>query len=306
MSPEKGRGLAREIFAHALREASIDRAFEKHVACDQGVLRIGDDLYDLRQYERVFVISIGKAGHTMAEALISKTGTGLLEGIVVAPVDVSPQLSRFRYFRGGHPLPTEESVRAADAVLSALRAQTRRSLVIYMISGGASALCERPIADEISLADLVETYRVLVHSGAPIAEINAIRKHLSAIKGGRMAQAASPATQVAILISDVPAGKLDSLASGPTLPDTTTAEDCYRIAEQYGMISHFAKPVRQSFEQHSLEETPKVGDPAFAASRWVSSSIARTCGTDETAEAYIEITGRRSSSPTSSPHSSTC
>lgn len=268
MSPEKVRSIAREIFGYALGEASIGRAFEKYISCERGTLRIGEDLYDLHGHERVFVVSIGKAGHTMAAALAERTGAGVLEGIVVAPVEVAPQVPAFRYFRGGHPLPTEESLRAADAVLRALHSQRETSLVIYMISGGASALCEKPIVGDISLADLVETYRVLVHSGAPIAEINAIRKHLSALKGGRMAQAASPANQASILISDVPEGKLDSLASGPTLPDTSSVDDCYRIAEQYGMVSQLPKPVRELFEHRVLEETPKSGDPAFAASRW--------------------------------------
>jgi glycerate 2-kinase len=259
--------FARQLFANSLAAASIEHAFDRHVHCEHRVLRIGDDLYELGQYERVFAIAIGKAGHTMAEALASRLGAGTLEGIVVAPVEVSPQLPGFRYFRGGHPLPNEESVGAGQAVLRELHAQTERSLVIYMISGGASSLCEKPITPEIALADLVATYRVLVHSGAPIAQINAIRKHLSALKGGRMAQAAGPARQVAILVSDVPEGKLDSLASGPTMPDSTSVEDCYAVAEKYGMVEDFPAPVRQMFELRQLQETPKPGDAESANTR---------------------------------------
>ena len=112
----------------------------------------------------------------------------------------------------------------------ALDAQTAASLVIFLLSGGGSSIVEKPIDDEISLDDLIATYRALVHSGAPIAEINAIRKHLSAVKGGRLAQAAFPAQQVSLLVSDVPDNTPDALASGPTMPDSTSAEDCYRIA----------------------------------------------------------------------------
>ncbi len=260
------RSLLRDIFLHALKQSSIDHAFEKYVSCEGGVLRLGDDLYSLREYRRVFAVSIGKAGHTMAEALVSRIGRNNVGGIVICPVD-PVMLPGFEYYRGGHPLPNDTSVQAAQAVLRALRSMDEDCLVIYMISGGASALCEKPISDEISLSDLMQTYRVLVHSGAPITEINAIRKHLSAVKGGRMAQAASPARQVAILISDVPDGALDSLASGPTLPDSTTVEDCYAIGDKYSMIPEFPASVREMFEQRTLEETPKEGDEAFAKFR---------------------------------------
>jgi hydroxypyruvate reductase len=239
------------------------------------VLRVVDDLYDLGRYSRAFVVSIGKAAQTMAECLVERTGGGVLAGMVAAPVNVSPQLPGFEYFTGGHPLPNEESLKAGHAVLRALESMNEHSLVIYLISGGASALCEQPISGDITLEDLVRTYQVLIHSGAPIAEINAVRKHLSALKGGRAAQAAWSATQVAILVSDVPEGKLDSLASGPTMPDSSTAQECYRVAEKYSMVEQFPEPVRELFTERRLEETPKAGDAAFANVRhWLISSNA--------------------------------
>jgi hydroxypyruvate reductase len=146
--------------------------------------------------------------------------------------------------------------------------QTSTSLVLFLLSGGGSSIAEKPIDDEISLADLISTYQVLVHSGAPIAEINAIRKHLSAIKGGRLARAASPALQVSLLISDVPDGTPDALASGPTMPDSSTAEACYKIVSEYDMLAQFPASVRELFQTHALEETPKADDAAFVRSRW--------------------------------------
>jgi hydroxypyruvate reductase len=137
-----------------------------------------------------------------------------------------------------------------------------------MLSGGGSSIVEQPIDDEISLDDLIATYRALVHSGAPIAEINAIRKHLSAVKGGRLAQAAFPAQQVSLLVSDVPDETPDALASGPTMPDSTSTEDCYRIAEKHGLLQQFPHSSRELFERHALEETPKSDDRAFYRSRW--------------------------------------
>ena len=264
----KMRDTAREIFRHALAEASIAKAFSRHVHCERGVLRVCEDLYDLQAYSRVLVVSIGKAGHTMAEALTQQVGESSLEGIVACSVEPPAQMRGFRYFRGGHPTPNAESIRAANAIRKALDAQTAASLVVFMISGGGSSIVEQPIDDEISLDDLIATYRALVHSGAPIAEINAIRKHLSAVKGGRLAQAAFPAQQVSLLVSDVPDETPDALASGPTMPDSTSTEDCYRIAEKHGLLQQFPHSSRELFERHALEETPKSDDRAFYRSRW--------------------------------------
>ena len=137
-----------------------------------------------------------------------------------------------------------------------------------MISGGGSSIVEKPVDGGISLPDLAATYQTLVHSGAPIAEINAIRKHLSAVKGGRLAQAAYPAQQVSILVSDVPDATPDALASGPTMPDSTSIHDCERIATQYNLVDQFPASVADLFRQHAIDETPKSDDPAFVRARW--------------------------------------
>jgi hydroxypyruvate reductase len=157
---------------------------------------------------------------------------------------------------------------AANAMLRGLQSLPASALVIFLISGGGSSIVEQPIDGEISLDDLIVTYRALVHSGAPIAEINAVRKHLSAVKGGRLAHAAFPAQQVSLLISDVPDNTPDALASGPTMPDSTSVEDCYRIAQRYELLQQFPQSTRELFERHALEETPKSDDPAFQRARW--------------------------------------
>ncbi len=263
------RSVAREIFQHALQQSSIDRAFDRHLGYERGILRVSEDLYDLSSFSRIVAISIGKAGHTAIEALMNRLGGGVgATGIVVAPTDPAAQVFGFRYFRGGHPLPNEDSLRSAESILRSLQSVSAKSLVVFLLSGGGSSLVEKPAFEEISLEDLVATYRVLVHSGAPIAEINAIRKHLSATKGGRLAQAASPAHQLSILISDVPDNALDSLASGPTMPDTSTVEQCYEIVHKYKLLPEFPESVRDIFKHKLLEETPKKDDPAFSKSRW--------------------------------------
>jgi glycerate 2-kinase len=259
--------IARHIFDHAMRESSISAAFQRHVSSERGVLRICEDLYDLNSYGRVFVIAIGKAAHSMLNALHEQTGQRF-EGIVSSPVQPEFHARGFRYFHGGHPLPNAESLRAAAAMLKSLNTLNESSLVVYLISGGGSACAEKPIDEGISLDGLVQTYRVLVLSGAPIGKINAIRKHFSAIKGGRLAQAAYPAQQVSILISDVPDNTSDALASGPTMPDSSTIEDCHSIAAKYNLLHEFPASVRELFERHALEETPKSDDPAFTRARW--------------------------------------
>jgi glycerate 2-kinase len=261
------RQAALSIFKQVLAEASIAKGFARHVHCERGLLRVCEDLYDLHSYSRVLVVSLGKAGHTMVESLADQVGSSL-EGIVASSVEPVSQTRGFRYFRGGHPTPNAESIQAASAMLRLLEAQPASALVIFLLSGGGSSIVEKPIDDEISLDDLIATYRALVHSGAPIAEINAVRKHVSAVKGGRLAQAAFPAQQVSLLVSDVPDNTPDALASGPTMPDSTTVEDCYRIAEKYELLRQFPQSTRELFERHAFEETPKSDDPAFVRARW--------------------------------------
>lgn len=266
-SPDNMRSMARDIFLHALSEASIEKAFERHVSYQRGVLRVCEDLFDLNSYSRTVCISFGKAAHRMAELLSRQVGAAL-EGIIVDPNPHPHQVPGYRYFTGGHPQPNEESVRGAEAILKTLGTLNPQSLVIFLVSGGGSAAVEKPDDSDISLPDLIATYKTLVNSGADITKINAVRKHLSAIKGGRMAQAAKGAQQVSIMVSDVPENALDSLSSGPTMPDSSTMDDCYQIVHKHDMLPDFPASVGELFEKRALEETPKQDDPAFVKSRW--------------------------------------
>src|ERR1700722_19306608 len=140
------REAALEIFRQALSKASIANAFAQHVHCERGLLRVREDLYDLHSYSRVLVVSLGKAGHTMVEALASQVGASL-EGIVASSVSPGEQLRGFRYFRGGHPTPNGESIQAATAMLRAVDAQAASALVIFLVSGGGSSIVEKPSDD---------------------------------------------------------------------------------------------------------------------------------------------------------------
>jgi len=285
------RSRAREIFDHALSECSIPRALGQKLQHDERYLQVDRVVYDLEGFTRVLAISIGKAGYSLAENFAGMAGRKLT-GIIAAPGAAAAQLSGFQYFSGGHPLPNQDSLRAGEAILRLVAGLSPETLVVFLISGGASAIAEKPISCEMSLADLVQTYRALVHSGAPIGEINAIRKHLSALKGGRLARAAVPAYQLSVLVSDVPENALDALASGPTIPDSTTVKDCYRIIERYQLLDRLPQPVRSIFDRGQLEETPKAGDPAFQRSQYVtvlSNAAAVTAAVEQAALAGFAV-----------------
>jgi hydroxypyruvate reductase len=266
------RALARQIFLEALGEATVGKAFTKNLECNREVLRVCEDLYDLRSFSRVFAVALGKAARPMVEGLIATIGAAA-QGIVIEPESgpAAHLLGGFRHYLGGHPAPNAGSLTAANAVLKSLSAQAQNALVIFLLSGGGSAMMEKPLHDEITLEDLVATHRALVYCGAPIAEINAIRKHLSGVKGGRLALAASAGgarAQVSIMVSDVPDTTPDALASGPSMPDSSTSDDCYEIARRYDLLPGLPEAVRKLFERKLLEETPKKDEPAFHHCRW--------------------------------------
>ena len=205
----------------------------------------------------------------MAEALSEILAPEFqVDGILVGPASPPGALPGWKSFVGGHPIPSAESFAAGRAILDRLTRCDERTLIFFLISGGGSALVEQPLAPGITLGDFQELNQALVTCGAPIEEINVIRKRLSATKGGRLATAAPRATKITLAISDVPEGEESALASGPTLPDPTTNQDAERIARRYDLLPKLPVSVRGLFERHALSETPKLGDPAFARSRF--------------------------------------
>jgi hydroxypyruvate reductase len=177
---------------------------------------------------------------------------------------------RFRSIVAGHPIPDKGSFEAGRAILDLLGSTNRQSLVFFLLSGGGSALVELPLDPSVSLEDMQSLNRVLVTCGASIDEVNAVRKHVSAVKGGRLAVAASAATKLTLAITDVPEGQESALASGPSLPDPTTVSDACEVVRRYDLISNLPPGIRKKFEhQESISETPKAGDAAFEARRSV-------------------------------------
>ena len=201
----------------------------------------------------------------MAEALVNVLPSDCSpEGILVAPAAPARILPRWKTFIGGHPIPTEASFIAGRAILERLARCDERTLVFFLVSGGGSALVEQALDPSVSQQDFEKLNRVLVTCGAPIEEINVVRKHLSATKGGRLAAAAPRSMKITLGVSDVPQGYESALASGPTLPDPTTVADANGSSLDIICCQTCRHPIREIFEKQRLQETPKESDPAFA------------------------------------------
>jgi glycerate 2-kinase len=256
------RVLARNMFLEALKRANLQTAMTEKVRVSLGVLLVCDRSFDLRIYKDVILIAVGKAATPMSEWLIKTLQPELrpqqlLRGIVIGG---PPQEFHrgFSYFPGDHPIPGENSFKAGRSVLATLSEVRENTLVLYLISGGASAMLEAPLDPNISVADTASFYRAIIHSGLAIQEINILRKHFSAVKGGRLAVLASKATQYTLLISDVPEGMLHMVGSGPSLPDPTTIADCRRILQKGDLLASIPRTIARLFDAVTLAETPKT------------------------------------------------
>src|SRR5258705_6259930 len=186
-----------------------------------------------------------------------------LEGVVSAPTAPRKPLTGMKYFVGGHPVPNVESWKAAEAILVLLKKCDEKTLVFFLLSGGGSALVELPLDPAQTLDDVQALHRALVTCGAPIEAINTVRKHLSAVKGGRLTAAAHNATKITLAVSDVPVGKESALASGPTLPDPTTVADTKRIIAEYSLRQKFSPALQHWLDKTIMPETPKADAAAF-------------------------------------------
>jgi len=261
-----GKRLAEEIFLATIAAIDVRRAMLQKLKREGGALVVGGVSIPLLRPPRV--LAFGKAANRMAAALDEILSSQVKAGVVVSLAEPPKKLDRFRYFAGGHPYPNAGSFEGAEAALELVSGLSSDDFVIFLVSGGGSALLEKPFDPAISLADFVEFNRVLVGCGLPIEQINVLRKHLSAVKGGRLALHAHPARQFTIFISDVPEPLPSMVASGPTMPDESTVEQCYTLAEQHGLVSKLPPSIRRHFEQRTMEETPKPGDEQFSHSRY--------------------------------------
>jgi len=261
-----GKQLAQRIFLETLATIDVRHAMLSKLKWQGQVLQVGNIQLRLRRQPRV--IAFGKAACRMAAVLAEILEGSMESGLAVGPTEPVQRLPRFRYFVGGHPDPNAGSFAAAEAALELVSGLSTEDTVIFLVSGGGSALFEKPLDPAITLEDFLAFNRVLVRCGLPIEQINILRKHLSAIKGGRLAIRAYPARQLTVYISDVPDHLPSMIASGPTLPDESTAAEACTLAAQHQLTAKFPPRIRARFEQGQLEETPKPGDQHFANSSY--------------------------------------
>ncbi len=229
--------------------------------------------YDLDRFERVVVIGFGKATARMAKALETVLGDRIDDGLISVKYGHTEKLSRIRTIEAGHPVPDENGIEASRQIADMARRADAATLVISLISGGGSALIPYPWSGkaegekiELTLAQKQRVTEVLLGCGAVINEINCLRKHLSRIKGGRLAQLFLPATSLNLILSDVVGDRLDAIASGPTTWDTTSFSDAARIVDKYDIEDKLPEPVRRIFSRGkagAIPDTPKKGDPVF-------------------------------------------
>lgn len=275
------RADAEAIFRAAVARVDPAPMIERALSLEDGpqgpvlVVRteVEEARYELRNYDRIFATGMGKASARMARGLESRLGDRLKGGLVAVKEGHIEVLSRIQLLECGHPVPDARSGAAAAAILalgpSLGTKLTERDLVIVLVSGGGSAILCAP-AQGLSLADKAATTGLLLSSGATINEVNCVRKHLSAVKGGRLAAALAPASLVALVLSDVVGDDLDAIASGPTVPDPTTFSDALEILGRYGIKERLPPSVQAHLAagaSGAIAETPKPGDPVFSRVR---------------------------------------
>jgi len=262
--------LARKIFHETLAAIDIPATMQRKLLRKGAVLVCGETKIDLGDFEKLRVVAIGKAAHAMVDGLELVLSPFLrIEGVVSAPTPARRPVPGMKYFIGGHPVPNAESWKAAEAILALLKRCDEKTLVFFLLSGGGSALVELPLDSRQTLEDVQKLHRTLVSCGAPIDAINTVRKHLSAVKGGRLAAAAQNATKITLAVSDVPVGKESALASGPTLPDPTTVADVKRIVAEYSLQEKFPTALQAWLDKTTMPETPKANDAVFRNSHFL-------------------------------------
>ncbi|TFG76264.1 MAG: DUF4147 domain-containing protein, partial [Thermodesulfobacteriales bacterium] len=258
MSLEKLRGDARAIFDAGLKAVDPIKAVKNHINRNGNTLRVQGLEYDVGAYENIYVIGMGKAAASMAKAVEDILGDKLTAGIVNVKYGHTVPLNKIKINEGAHPVPDEAGLKGSQEIIELLKKTSEKDLVICLISGGGSALLPLP-AGNLTLEDKQAVTKSLLECGADIHEINSIRKRISAVKGGRLAEHVYPSTLISLILSDVIGDDLDVIASGPTVPDTHTFHDCRNIIQKYKLDQRVPKSVIEYIEKGccgEIEDTP--------------------------------------------------
>ncbi len=254
--------VACRILAAAIKAVEPGAAVNRHMSRSGSKLTIAGKIYDLDAYRRVLVFGFGKASVPMCNAAVNMLDDRFSKGVAITKPAATSDHPYLEVFIAAHPVPDESGVQAAKRILDVLASTEADELVIFLISGGGSALLTAP-AKGILLDDVQATTEVLLASGADITAINTVRKHLSKVKGGNLAQHALPAAIVALILSDVVGDPLDMIASGPTVPDPSTYAQALEILKDKEGIPRSVREHLRRGAKGEIPETPKPGDPVF-------------------------------------------
>ena len=257
---------ARAIFDAGVRAVDPEEAVMRHVRLDGGELWVGETCLKLGDFQRIVVVGAGKAGAPMAKALEDLLGERIADGWVNVKYGHVVPVQRVRIHEAGHPLPDAAGMAGTLEVLDLLQDLGDEDLVFCLLSGGGSALLPAPAGD-LTLEEKQETTRLLLACGATIHEMNAVRKHISRVKGGRLARAAFPARIVSLILSDVIGDELDVIASGPTVPDESTFGECLSILDRYELRERIPARVRANLEAGARAEVPETPKPGAIFTR---------------------------------------
>lgn len=262
---ERMREQALAFFHSAIEAVDPIGAIHRHVSMDSGSLVVSGTRLELDDFDRIWVVGAGKGTAPMAQAMEGLLGKRIFEGAIVVKDGHGLPLKRVRIHEANHPIPDQRGVQGGEDILSLVKRANDRDLVITLLSGGGSALLVAP-AQGVTLKDKQEVTRLLLACGATIHEINAVRKHLSRIKGGGLARSAHPARVVSLILSDVIGDDLDVIASGPVVPDPSTFHQAEEVLKKHGIWEKVSKSVRERIKRGvngNIEETAKPGDKSF-------------------------------------------
>src|SRR5262245_52735617 len=256
---------ARVIFEASLAASDPMLLVGRSLQLDGEILQAGKRLYNLARYNNLYVVGAGKAAAKMARAVEALLGERIAGGLVIVKQEHSIPLKTLEIVDAAHPIPDPAGIKATEVIIQLLRRTQKTDLILCLVSGGASALLSCPVVG-VSLQDKQQTTQALLNCGARIQEVNAIRKHISRIKGGRLAELAYPATVLSLILSDVIDDSMDNIGSGPTAPDSSTFADCLSIIDRYGvgdMIPVVVTTFLKKGAEGEIPDTPKADNPIF-------------------------------------------
>jgi glycerate 2-kinase len=250
---------ARLIFLRALERIDVGATIDRKLRLSRSTLIVGGQQVNLNQYDEIILLGIGKASIKMGYAIERMLGDRVKSGVLVTDRRSRAKV-KSEVIVGGHPIPTQGSLDGARRLIELARSATDRTLVVFLISGGGSALVELPTFPDVTLEDLREMNHILVTCGASIREINTIRKHLSAVKGGRLGSMVNGAGAIALFVSDVNPGDVRSIASNPALPEDLKSRDFFDVLEKYALMNRLPESIAKAIKAGLVTDHNEKGN----------------------------------------------